>query len=233
MESRLNPGVSVIVPVYNGARYLAEALESALGQTCPPHEVIVVDDGSTDDSARIAAHFQAQFGTALRYCYQENRGTGAARNRGAEIATGTNLAFLDHDDIWLPRKLEFQQEALAIHPEWDGVFGLVDQWRGAPDLAASPPLAGVIPSALLIRHDAFWRVGMFETHWQVGEWVSWYARAMELELGLPVLPEVVARRRLHDRNSGLLYYDARVVYTRILRASLARRRLAPKGEADG
>ena len=96
--------VSVVIPCYNGAQFLRETLESALAQTHPPLEVIVIDDGSTDDSAVIAE----SFGEPIRVIRQENQGESVARNRGIDEAKGEWIAFLDADDLWDKRKLELQ-----------------------------------------------------------------------------------------------------------------------------
>lgn len=101
--------VSVIVPCYNGARYLRETLASALGQTRAPLEVLVVDDGSTDDSAGVAE----AFGLPVRVIRQANGGESTARNRGIDEARGDWLAFLDADDVWEPHKLERQLAAVG------------------------------------------------------------------------------------------------------------------------
>ncbi len=100
--------VSVVIPVYNGERYLAQAIESVLGQTWPHVELIVVDDGSTDGSAAIIA----RYGSRLVAVRQENRGVAGARNAGFERATGRFIALLDQDDWWHPDKLEKQVEAM-------------------------------------------------------------------------------------------------------------------------
>jgi glycosyltransferase involved in cell wall biosynthesis len=94
--------VSAIVPTHNHGRFLGEAVRSALAQTRPPLEVIVVDDGSTDDTGEAVAALAG----LIRYVRQENRGVSSARNRGAGLALGTLLAFLDADDLWMPEKLE-------------------------------------------------------------------------------------------------------------------------------
>jgi len=94
--------VSVIIPTHNYGRFLAETIESVLAQTLPPHEVIVVDDASTDDTPAVAA----LFGRRIIYHRQTNRGVSAARNLGIDRATGDWLAFLDADDLWEPEKLE-------------------------------------------------------------------------------------------------------------------------------
>jgi glycosyltransferase involved in cell wall biosynthesis len=101
--------VSVVIPAYNCARYLPETIESALSQTLPPLEVIVIDDGSTDDTAEVLARFEGR----IRHVRQRNLGISAARNAGIRIARGTLIAFLDADDIWLPSMLAQQCEALA------------------------------------------------------------------------------------------------------------------------
>jgi glycosyltransferase involved in cell wall biosynthesis len=105
--------VSVVIPSYNSARYIVETIDSILAQTVQPAEIIVVDDGSTDESAQILA---ARYDGRIRYIYQENAGVSAARNRGIEAANGDFIAFCDADDIWHPQKLEFQMDAFARIP---------------------------------------------------------------------------------------------------------------------
>src|SRR6476619_4299573 len=107
-----NPLVSVIIPVYNGARYLRAALESVFAQSYCNFEVIVVDDGSVDDSGVIAQSFPE-----VRYINQTNQGVAAARNHGIEVARGEYFAFLDQDDLWTPEKLKLQIEYLLNHQD--------------------------------------------------------------------------------------------------------------------
>jgi len=118
---------SVIVPNYNNAATLARAIESILGQDYPAHEIIVVDDGSRDESAAVVA----RFGARVRYIFQENAGVSAARNHGARVATGNWLAFLDADDIYLPGRLSAHAAWLARDPGLDFLFG--DQAQRSPD----------------------------------------------------------------------------------------------------
>jgi glycosyltransferase involved in cell wall biosynthesis len=103
------PAISVVIPCYNGSKYLHETLKSVLAQTFPPLEVIVVDDGSTDDSAAIAE----SYGPPVRVIRQPNQGESVARNRGIEEANGEWVAFLDADDMWLPEKLAEQAKLMA------------------------------------------------------------------------------------------------------------------------
>jgi glycosyltransferase involved in cell wall biosynthesis len=108
----MNSKVSVVIPTYNSAAYLPAAVDSALNQTVPPSEVVVVDDGSTDETAEVLKPYRAR----VRYILQENKGPAAARNRGIEAANGDLVAFLDADDLWFPRKLEVQLEELTRNP---------------------------------------------------------------------------------------------------------------------
>ena len=103
-----HPPVSVIVPTYNRARWIGATLRSVLAQSAPAQELIVIDDGSTDDTAAVVA----AFGASVRYVRQDNAGVSEARNYGARLATGEYLAFVDSDDLWHPLKLEAQLTAL-------------------------------------------------------------------------------------------------------------------------
>jgi glycosyltransferase involved in cell wall biosynthesis len=108
-----DPLVSVIIPTYNCGTFIVEAIQSVLQQTYPHYEIIVVDDGSTDNTQDVVAPHKSR----LTYIYQSNQGVVAARNLGIEHAKGDLIAFLDSDDIWFPEKLRSQVSALAIHPE--------------------------------------------------------------------------------------------------------------------
>ena len=110
------PAVSIIMPAFNAARYIAAALESVLAQTYRDYEIIVVDDGSSDSSAEIAQSFEQHFGGRLRVCRQSNSGVSAARNTALRIASGDLIALLDADDIWLARHLEKGVAALSSQP---------------------------------------------------------------------------------------------------------------------
>ena len=119
------PKFSVIIPVYNGAATLERAVESVKNQTWPAHEIIVVDDGSDDDSGRIAR----AYGSAVRYLHQENAGVSAARNTGVRNATGDWLAFLDADDWYYPDRLRLHAEWIMRDPGLDFLTGDYDYVR--------------------------------------------------------------------------------------------------------
>jgi glycosyltransferase involved in cell wall biosynthesis len=217
--------VSVIIPVFNSERFLAEAIESVLAQSHRNLELIVVDDGSTDGGAKAAQ------GYPVRYFRQEHRGPGAARNFGIRQARGEFLAFLDSDDLWMPEKTARQTVRLAARPELEAVFGWVEQFSAGE--AAPPKIrnAGIIkngihPGAMLIRSAAFARIGPFAEDRRIGEFLDWYARAMEAVLESEILPEVVLRRRIHDENLMRSPKADTSEYARILKAALDRRRSA-------
>jgi len=121
------PSISVVIPVHNGAVTIGRALDSVLAQTYPPHETIVVDDGSSDDTEVIVSGY----GTAVRYLCQENSGPAMARNRGVELASGDWIAFLDADDWYYPDRLRLHAELIAARPDLDFLVGNFD-YRG-PD----------------------------------------------------------------------------------------------------
>ncbi|MBK5258426.1 MAG: glycosyltransferase family 2 protein [Thermoanaerobaculia bacterium] len=109
--------VSVIIAAWNRARELRSAIDSAFAQTFPPLEVIVVDDGSTDETPEVLAQYCERYGDRIRVLRQSNQGVAAARNAGIAVARGDQLAFLDSDDVWLPRKLELQVARFDADPQ--------------------------------------------------------------------------------------------------------------------
>ena len=224
---RSGPSVSVVIPVYNGERYLAEAIESALAQTHAPFEVIVVDDGSTDAGRRVAEGYAPR----VRVVSQPHGGIGAARNRALEEVSGDYVAFLDADDVWEPRKSELQLAAIESDSRLDLVFGHVENFL-SPELAETGadafrhegPVPGFVGSVALVSRSALERVGPFPTDRSVGEFLDWHLRAREAGIRELMLPDVVVRRRVHRDNTTFRLRDHRGEYAEILKASLDRRR---------
>ena len=221
------PSVSVVVPVHNGERYLAECVRSILDQEHPALDVHVVDNASTDGTADVARSFPS-----VRYHRLEEKGLAKALNYGIDHSTGDVLAFLDSDDLWTPNRLVLQLDALARDPDLDVVYGHIEQFV-SPELdeATKAKLAvrdermpGRHKSAMVIRRESFRRVGPFEPTIDMGDFIDWYMRARDLGLREVVLPEVVARRRIHTSNMGHTDRAKRVEYARILKRSLDRRR---------
>jgi len=228
MRPRSDPTVSVIIPAYNCQAYIAEAIESALHQTYAPTEVIVLDDASTDRTLEIARGFPT-----VRSVSQMHAGVAAARNRGVALAQGSLLAFLDADDRWPLYKLSRQVEALRHQPDLDMVFGGVAQLRAGAEWDeaiakttshTSPLVPGIIAGTMLIRREAFHRVGEFRTAWKVGEFIDWYARATDLGLRSLSLPEVLLWRRIHTTNLGIVARASVSDYAKVIKAHLDRRR---------
>jgi glycosyltransferase involved in cell wall biosynthesis len=228
MSAHPFPLVSVVIGVYNCARYLGQAIESVLGQTYPRVELIMVDDGSDDGSGEVARRYFS----SLRYVYQPRAGMGAARNRGVGLTQGSFLAFLDADDMFRPDKLERQMAAFDRDPEVEAVFGHVREFL-SPELdervarrlrRSAERIPGHFAAAMLIRRAAFDRVGFFATTLKVGIGLDWYARATEQGLKSLMLDEIVMERRLHLNNTGLRERDSRLQYVQVVRAALDRRR---------
>lgn len=214
--------VSVVIPVFNGAELIGEALDSVIGQTRPPEQVILVDDGSTDGTESAVRRF-----AGVEYVRQANAGAAAARNAGARLATRPFLAFLDADDLWPATRLEQQLPPLLGDPAVDFVAGrLVAVKRDATGalrtLAAPEPTR--LPSALLLRRAAFERVGPFKAEFAVGETIEWFARALDAGLRGVSIPDIALLRRVHDRNLGKTADGRDESYLRVLRDIVRRRR---------
>lgn len=177
---------SVIIPAYNQARYVGAAVESGLGQSYPPAEIIVVDDGSTDETPALLAGY----GEAIQVIRQENQGLAAARNRGIAAAQGEWLAFLDSDDRWRPDYLQQMAAVVAIAPRPVAAFAA---WQymdssGTVMPQAVIPFGGdvqrvaaelvwrnsLLPSAAVVRREAAGQVGGFDTGLAACEdWDMW------------------------------------------------------------
>jgi glycosyltransferase involved in cell wall biosynthesis len=220
--------VSVIMTVYNGERYLREAIESVLQQTYSPIEVIVLDDGSDDASPLIAS----SYGEDIVHIRRDRAGMGAARNDALGHATGSLLAFLDADDRFVPDKTERQVAALREDRSLEVVYGHVREFV-SPDLppdaasrlrAPAPRLPGRLPGEMLIRTDSFFKVGLFSTRLKLGVGLDWSARAAEAGLRSKMLQEIVYERRLHTTNNALREQASRDHYLFAVKAALDRRR---------
>lgn len=224
------PLITCIVPVYNGELYLREAIESIRSQTYRDVEIIVVDDGSTDGTAAIAA----AYGATVRPISQANAGPPSARNRGLAAARGELVAFLDADDVWHPEKLEQQMARLRARPELDAcVTHIQNFW--IPELHAEAErfrdhrlaraLPGYTTQTLLARRALFDAVGQFSTAVQHGDSTEWFLRASEHGAKIAMLPAVLVHRRLHHSNrTRLLAAASRDTYVDIVKAALDRRR---------
>jgi glycosyltransferase involved in cell wall biosynthesis len=215
--------VSLIIPACNAEDYLREAIQSALDQTLPAKEILVIDDGSTDRTAAVAA----LFGSHVKVLRQDNLGVSAARNLGIRSATGPWLAFLDSDDVMAPDRLEVQRRMLVAEPDLEMVFGLQALFTGRKLRASAvenrPVRPGLVPSALFCRASAFDRVGLFDPRYQGAEFIAWFTRARQVGLRYALADRVVVYRRVHDRNLSRARLGA-AEYPRMIKELLDRAR---------
>jgi glycosyltransferase involved in cell wall biosynthesis len=226
------PLVSCIVPVFNGERFLAEALQSILDQTHQPVEVIVVDDGSTDDTPSVVA----AFGDRVRYFHQNNAGPAAARNRGIEESRGEFIAFLDADDLWEKTKLERQLDRFSQIPElaysvtltqnfWEEE--VMDEEARLVHHRRSRPVPGYVTHALMVRRDWVEKTGGFDASLNHGDAADWFQRAEAAGAVGELLQEVLVRRRLHAGNrSRTMAKRSRDEFLLLLKRRLDRDRTA-------
>lgn len=201
-----SPRVSCIVPVFNGELFIRETLESIFRQTYSHLEVIVVDDGSTDQTARVVQ----SFGNGVHYFYQPNQGPSAARNLGISRASGEFVAFLDADDLWHPEKIALQLEHFRNSPDLALSFTLVRNFwdpgslsdeeclkeRGRVKLV--PPY---VPSSFMLPRSIFEKTGKFDEKLVMAEDTELFLRmSHEYNLRYDVLDQVLVSRRLHKNN---------------------------------
>jgi glycosyltransferase involved in cell wall biosynthesis len=211
--------VSVIIPVRNGATYVAEAIQSCIDQTRAVQEIVVVDDGSADATADVVA----RFGDRVTLLRQQWTGVGPAMNRGIGQSSGEFLAFLDHDDLWVPEKISHQLQEFQARPTLEAVFGQVEQFI-TPELESrlrdrirvpDGPQAAAQTSAMLLRRTAWHRIGPFDGEKNAWAFQSWYVRALTKSLQMSMMPIVVSRRRIHASNCSRLQRDG--LYGRYLK----------------
>lgn len=200
--------IAVVIPYYNGSRFIAEALASVQAQTLPPAEVIVVDDGSRPEEAALLDK-HAHSATIL---HQANGGAAAARNAGVTAATSEWIAFLDCDDLWTPNRLEVLSRHIDQHPGCLAVHNavqLMDSKRihhktalEARDflMHAEAP-SPVMPSAAMVRRDVFQQAGMMDTTIRIVEDYDFFLRVSLLGT-IHYVDEPLTLRRRHDANSS-------------------------------
>lgn len=219
--------MSVIVPVFNAERFLAEALDSVIAQRYPKLEIIAIDDGSSDRSAEILNGGQYP----LRYAKQKNLGPAAARNRGLRMSEADVIAFIDADDIWPRGKLMSQIAFLAENPEVDIVLGRV-QYVG--DLSERENNIRFENSARITKNvnlgSGIYRRRVFDTVGQFDETLihyedhDWFLRARELSTNIFILDNVTLIYRRHADSLSQAHPPADNAFAQVFKKSLDRRR---------
>jgi len=223
-----NPLVTIIMPAWNRARYIREALDSLLEDTWSPKEIIVVDDGSTDETAAIVNSFPQ-----VRYIYQEHQGVSVARNTALENATGEYVTFLDSDDIWVPGRIAFSINFFEDNPELDYILakqelflekGCVVPEGFRPSRFGNPEQSEGTP-VLMARRACFDRIGKFNPLFRKCEDLEWVARASDEGLKMARIPLVAVKVRIHDRNTTYLdKTDHNSLVFKIIRDSIHRKK---------
>jgi glycosyltransferase involved in cell wall biosynthesis len=234
----LVPRVTVVIPTYNRWPMVGEAIESVLGQTYPGFELIVVDDGSTDDTVAQLGKYRSR----LRLFSQARKGVSAARNTGVRGARGDLLAFLDSDDLWRPKKLAFQADFMELHPEiavcqteeiWirNGVRVNARAIHRKPDgdiFLPSLDLCLVSPSAVMMRRDLFMALGGFDEALPVCEdYDLWLRIAIDHQVALIPEPLVIKRGGHADQLSHSVWGMDRfrvIALQKLLRSDISRAR---------
>lgn len=219
------PEISVIIPTYNSSRYVTQAVDSVLAQTFDDLEVIVIDDGSTDDTESV----MSRYSSPVRYIKQTNGGVSRARNHGIEESRGRYVAFLDADDTWFPNKLEKQMEAIRSQPSYHvcySAFLIVDsnlapievnrskrQRTALEDLLMCGNVVGSICTVIYER-SLFSKVGGFDPVLsQCADWDMWVRLAAETDFLYVDEPLVTYRQHETNmsRNAPLLEKDSLLV----------------------
>ncbi|MEO6396387.1 MAG: glycosyltransferase family A protein [Devosia sp.] len=221
---------TAIIPAYNAAAFIGDTIGSMLAQTVPPAQIIVVDDGSTDNTADTVA----ALGDVVELVRQPNGGAGSATTRGFAMVATPFIATLDADDVWVQGKIERQFAYLDAHPEIAAVFAQMEQFEGSP-----PATAGVSKavdnwgrSTMLIRTSVAQANGAVTDPPGAGDMVDWIARLREAGHQLAMLPEVLAFRRVHaDSMTFRGRQSVAAGYLHTAREAMRRRReRAAKGE---
>jgi glycosyltransferase involved in cell wall biosynthesis len=216
------PGIAVVVPVYEGERFLAAALESVRAQSRPADEVVVVDDGSTDGGAAVAVRLARDW-PALRVVRRAHAGLSATLNAGIAATRGELVTFLDCDDLMVPTRLEQQAAHLAAHPGTDVVIGreevMVEEGAVAPAWIRAERDGTPRPAmmSLMVRRPALERVGGFDTALRVSQDLDWMVRARVAGLRMDTLDAVLMRRRMHGDNMVYATDDIRQGMLQVLR----------------
>ena len=224
------PLVSVIVNVFNGADYLASALNSILSQGYDPLEIIIVNDGSTDCTAKLAEEWIGRHPEQIKLIHRPNGGVAAARNTGLRAARGDIICILDVDDLWPAGTLRAFTEVLIHHPEASVVQGYIRRiWLA--DAPSNPkyerdfvPYLAMNVGSMFYRRSVFDSIGFFDEHPSQNEDTDFHLRIREAGLQIIVLERIALIYRMHSHNLTHGFDLKKADFFRVLHNSLERRR---------
>ncbi len=226
-----DPKVSVGITVKNGEKYIADAIESILQQEYEPHEILIVDDYSTDETVKIAQSFPK-----VKILERNGTGIGNGWNTAIKNATGDLIAFLTHDDLWTKDKLKLQVDFLAKNPEIIYVVSHLEYFLEdenyipsgfREELLTQTPVA-LTPHSILARKNVFETVGLFDEDLTTGEDLDWFSRAKDLNVSYGIIPKVLLKVRVHHTNTSLHAKENNQNMLQILKASIERKKRAGK-----
>ncbi len=201
----ITPTIDVIVAVYNGEKYIEEAILSIQNQTYKHLNIIIADDGSTDKTVEVVRKLNQQ-DARIKLLTLPHRGVSATLNDSIQSSSAPYVAFLDADDLWHELKLEKQLKALEENAV-KIIFCLIQEFESLnPDLKKThrsrlEPLKGYNKSALLADRNVFNTFGLFNEQVVIGDFVEWYSRLVRAEIPFVMIDEVLAFRRIHDNNT--------------------------------
>jgi glycosyltransferase involved in cell wall biosynthesis len=230
-----NQTTSIVVPVFNGERYISEAIHSILSASSSILEIIVVDDDSNDSTQPIVRNLRSRI-PELRYARQnENSGPGPARNRGISMAKGAFVGFLDADDLYVTGALDTLLAPLLDNDAHDLSMGRIRAFRAADGSYGSDSFAPVGEalrcyqlSTVLVRRTAFQRFGVFDPQYLHCEDIDWFFRIQEQGAQILSINEVISLHREHSNNLSGDTVNGMADFTKVMRASLVRRRKLSK-----
>jgi len=199
----MNPLITVIIPTYNGARFLGEAIESIRANHYDPLEILVIDDASSDATIELARKW---IGAANVQSHAHSGRPAVGRNRGIQLARGEVIAFLDQDDVWTVDKLARQLVCFAARPALQVIWGHTQRLQENPDGSFAPfgaPLDYRLVSSALFRKTVFEQVGEFDAELRyLGDDLDWYLRACNANIPMDMLDTVTLYWRFHAANTS-------------------------------
>lgn len=218
--------ISVIIPVFNGTNHISKAIESINNQTFKPYEVIVIDDGSTDNCAEIIKSYKD-----VIYCYQDNSGVASARNAGILLAKGDLISFLDHDDEYPSNKLEILHDQFLIEKNLMAAIGTVryqfdneQAKKGFTEIHEKEISTHVLIGAGLFKKELFDKIGFFDTKLLMADDFDWYERLYTSGVKIKKLNNCCLIYRKHNYNSTNDTSIAQRGLLLALRKSIARKK---------
>lgn len=231
-----NPLISVIIPVFNGEKYIAEAIQSVLNQKSvlnqnyEPLEILVIDDGSTDETASVVKSIDAN----INYFYQNNQGVAMARNTGLKNTKGDFITFIDSDDLWPANKLSIQLARFSGKPHLEIVQGYIRRFI-SPNSPTPPnfiigkddaPVFALHLGAGVFKKSVFKKIGLMDGNMKYAEDIDWFLRAIENQVSISVSDEIVYFYRAHQSNMTHNTNQTNLYMLKACKKSLDRRRKA-------